>query len=423
MAEGIFGIFYFDQENKVDRKQLLQMATFIQFKSDEIALINKGPIGIGLKRVPRIREFQVSEIRCNETNDIWAAFLGEIYNYSDIRRILEQKHDFRTLSDVELVTHLYEEYGNGFAKMINGQFVIALWDEREQKFMLIRDRFGGIRSLYYLVNNDSLIFASQIKFILNISKIEKRIDTNALELFLKYSYIPSPHTIFNGVKKLIPGHFLLCQSGRIRCEKYWDFTTPEVKIEDEEFASKEYLSLLEKAIQIRLRSDTDVGILLSGGLDSSSIVALTSKLSEKQLNTFSIGFQNSHLSELKYARIVSEVFNTKHHELTMDSGFIKYFPLLIRYLEEPYTEAGALLTLAALKLAKEKVEVVLGGEGADQLFGVEGQCLAIRSILERAFSLRLVKKICHYFDDWPLFRKDNILYLSLIHISEPTRPY
>jgi len=388
MAEGIFGILSFDHE--IDKGQLLRMAEAIQPQMHKVVLVNRGPISMGVIRIPRI-EVQVPEIGCNETGDIWVTFLGEMYNYDDIKRMLGRSHTFRTLSDVELVAHLYEEYGDSFAKVINGQFVIALWDEREQKLMLIRDRFGGIRSLYYLTNKDSLVFASQIRAILNIREVERQIDTDALELFLKYSYIPSPYTIFDGIQKLIPGHFLSYQSNKIKCERYWDFVIPEVKIEDEEFASKRFLFLLRRAIERRLKADTDVGILLSGGLDSSAVLALASELSDEQFNTFSIGFQSSRFSELEYARIVSKKFNTKHHELILDNGFINYFPLLIWHLEEPYAEPGVLLTFAALKLAKDKVKVVLGGEGADQLFGIEGQSLAIRTILERTSSLKLVE--------------------------------
>jgi asparagine synthase (glutamine-hydrolysing) len=304
----------------------------------------------------------------NEDGSIWIVFNGEIYNHRELRKRLEGSgHQFRTSSDTEAIVHLYEDEGLDFVQHLNGMFALAIWDARRRRLVLARDRLGK-KPLYYRAEAERLLFASELKGLLEVPGIERRIDPRALDEYLTLQYVPHPRTIFQGFAKLPPGHYGVWADGHFTTHRYWnpDFNR-EVERPLADYA-EELRELLTSAVRMRLESDVPLGAFLSGGVDSSLIVGLMQRLSSERVKTFSIGFPVAAYDESAYARQVAERLGTQHHEFRVEPHAVEVLEKLVWHYDEPFADSSAIPTYYVSKLTREHVTVALTGDGGDELF-------------------------------------------------------
>ncbi|MCB0255199.1 MAG: asparagine synthase (glutamine-hydrolyzing) [Anaerolineae bacterium] len=333
-----------------------------------------GPVGLGNRRLSIIDLEGGHQPISNEDETIWIVFNGEIYNFPELRQELEQQgHDFRTHTDTEVIVHLYEEHGVDCLQRLNGMFAFALWDEPRQRLFVARDRLGE-KPLVYSLRPDGLTFGSEIQSILCDSDVPRELDLQALDLYLTLLYIPAPWTIFKHIRKLLPGHYLLAENGQVSIQRYWqlDFG-PKTALSTAE-AGEAILRLLEDSTRRRMISDVPLGAFLSGGIDSSTVVALMSRVSPEPVRTFSVGFEGNDFKndELPYARLVAERYGTRHEELWVRPHMADVLPKLVHHYGEPFADGSALPTYYISQAARQQVTVVLTGDGGDELFGGYG---------------------------------------------------
>ncbi len=304
----------------------------------------------------------------NEDQSILVVFNGEIYNYQSLKQMLQERgHSFQTQSDTEVIVHAYEEFGDACPEQLRGMFAFALWDRKRQRLLIARDRFGK-KPLNYYWDGQRLIFGSEIKSLLEAG-IPRVVNPIALDEYLVYAYVPTPHTMFQGVQKLPAAHILIYEHGQIKLQRYWDVPFTPTCHDDEATAIEHTRRLLADAVNVRLMSEVPLGAFLSGGLDSSVVVGLMSQMSERPVKTFSIGFEEDDFSELPYARKVAQYFGTDHHEFCVRSDLISVLPQLVWAYDEPFGDSSMLPTYYVSKLAREHVTVVLTGDGGDEIFG------------------------------------------------------
>jgi len=305
----------------------------------------------------------------NEDGRIAIVFNGEIYNYLEIRTELEQKgHTFSTRSDTEVIVHLYEEMGPDCVRRLRGMFAFALWDGHREALFLARDRVGK-KPLYYAYANGVLYFASEIQALYEVPEIPKELDYEAIDLYLTYSYIPSPHSIYQSIRKLPPAHRLLFNAEGVAVSRYWrpDYR-PKIRVDYEE-AKRELLRIFAEAVRLRLISDVPLGAFLSGGVDSSAVVAQMSRLSDRPVKTFSIGFSDKEYNELAYAREVARLYKTDHQEFMVEPSGLDILSEVVRHYGEPYGDASAIPVWYLSRFTRQQVTVALNGDGGDELFG------------------------------------------------------
>lgn len=305
----------------------------------------------------------------NEDNSIVIVYNGEIFNFKDVQADLESKgHKFRTQCDTEVIVHAYEEYGELCPTHFRGMFAFAVYDIARDRLLLGRDRLG-IKPLYYHLDDGRLLFASEIKPILNALNVKPAVDEGLIDFYMSLGYVPGERTLFRGINRLMPGHTLLFEQGKPSIRKYWDIA--EIPVLDISFdESKARLEqLLLESVRLRLMSDVPLGAFLSGGLDSSAIVACMSRMMSEPVKTFSVGYRDDPASsELEYARNVARAFKTEHHEFILESGdFFDSLDLLLEHMEEPVVESAAVALFQLSKLAREHVTVILSGEGGDEI--------------------------------------------------------
>ena len=308
---------------------------------------------------------------CNEDGKIWIVFNGEIYNFQEIRKGLEERgHLFRSKSDTEVVVHAYEEWDVECLKYFRGMFALAIWDMKRKRLFLARDRLGK-KPLVYWMGKDRFIFASEIKAILQARGVERKVNLVGLHHYLTFQYVPSPLTIFEGIKKLPPAHYLLYDlSGKVKIEKYWnlEFVPIQKNRADLNEWCDRIRSGLEESVKLRLISDVPLGAFLSGGVDSSLVVGIMAKLSHQPVKTFSIGFEEKEFDELEFGRLVSNHFSTEHHEFVVRPNAIEILPELVWYYNEPFADSSAIPTYYVAKMTKGFVKVVLTGDAGDENF-------------------------------------------------------
>lgn len=385
---GIVGIVDLKGKNKIERDKIKSMADQIIHRGpdDEGFYLDNG-VAFGARRLKIIDLETGHQPQSNEDGTIWIAFNGEIYNFHELRKELEDKgHKFRTKSDTETIIHLYEEEGEEGFKKLRGMFAFGIWDGKRRKLVLVRDRIGK-KPLYYTFPDPStIVFSSEIKGILKFGGIDKELDLNSLDLYLTLEYIPSPHSIFKKIKKLMPGHYLVFDERGAFENSYWELERAEVPSNIEEI--KERLKeLIKESVKLRLISDVPLGAFLSGGIDSSSIVAMMQLLGTDPLMTFSIGFEEKSYNELKYARKIAELFKTQHYEFILKPDALELIWELVRYLDEPMSDFSIFPTYLVSKMARQHVTVILSGDGGDELFGGYEHYLAekIERILRKYF--------------------------------------
>jgi asparagine synthase (glutamine-hydrolysing) len=325
-------------------------------------------VAIGMQRLSVIDVEGGHQPISNETGDIHVVFNGEIYNYRELRRECEARgHRFATNSDTEVLVHLYEEFGESFVDRLNGMFAFALIDGRTRSALLARDRIG-IKPLFYACNGNTLIFGSEIKAILEHPAVSRELDPVALDQYLSLKYIPAPRTIYRDIAKLPGGHLLRWVGNAADVTPYWklSFARKDPRPVDE--LAADLCDRIETSVKSQMVSDVPLGALLSGGLDSSLIVAAMSKHARGRVKTFSIGFEEESYNELNHARVVADHFGTDHHELVVHPDASDLFDLVSKQFDEPFGDASAIPTYLVSRLAREHVTVALSGTGADELF-------------------------------------------------------
>lgn len=339
---------------------------------DEDGFYSDEQVSLGMRRLSIIDLLSGKQPVHNEDNSIWLVFNGEIYNFEPLRKLLLDKgHRFYTHhSDTETIVHLYEEYGLEFVHKLNGMFAIALWDKKNEQLVLIRDRMG-VKPLFYSEINSNLVFASEIKSILCYPGYHREMNKQAIYHYFSFKNIPAPFTAFKGIHSLLPGELLVWKNGQIRKEKYWQIAYPEDKQIDETETRDTILSLLEDAVRIRMISDVPFGAYLSGGVDSSAVVALMNKYLNNPVKTFSLGYEDemeNKAADLYFARSVSKKFNTDHYEYIMSYREVpEEIDKVIKSFDQPFS--GTISTYFLSKLISRHVKVALSGDGADELFG------------------------------------------------------
>jgi len=308
----------------------------------------------------------------NEDGSVWTVQNGEIYNFQELRARLEGSgHRFATNSDTEIIVHLYEEMGEQFARELDGMFAIAIWDDRRKKLVLARDRFGK-KPLLYAEAAGRLWFASEFQALLADPEISRDIDYQALDEYMSFMSVPAPLTIYRQIRKLPPAHVLVRDESGTRVERYWELSyTPKQHIGEDE-AVGEVRRLLTEAVRKRLISEVPLGALLSGGVDSSAVVAVMSELSSSPVKTFSIGFDDPRFNELPHARRVAERYGCDHHEFEVHPRAIDILPTLVRHYGEPYADSSAIPSFYLAQLTRQHVTVALNGDGADEAFAGYG---------------------------------------------------
>jgi len=360
---GITGVVNIEHEDPVKYDTVKCMCDAITHRGpDDYGILAEDNVGIGMRRLSIIDLKTGKQPISNEDGTVWIVFNGEIYNHLELSDELEKRgHKFKTKTDTEVIVHAYEEYGEKCPQMLNGMFAFAIWDKRRRSVFLARDRIG-IKPLYYFFDRKRLVFGSELKAILQAGEIPKRIDLQALDNFLTFEYIPAPLSIFQDIKKLPAGYSLTLRNNDIRVKSYWELSF-QFKEADEAVIQKDITDLLQDAVKIRLMSDVPLGAFLSGGIDSSSIVALMSQVMEQPVKTFSIGFEDSSYNELEYARLIAKKFNTEHHEFIIKPDAVELTEKLLGFLDEPFGDFSIFPTYLVSKMAREYVTVVLSGDG------------------------------------------------------------
>jgi asparagine synthase (glutamine-hydrolysing) len=337
--------------------------------NDRGLLVEPG-VALGVRRLSIVDVEGGHQPIANESGDVWAIQNGELYNHAQIReQLVRDGHSFRSRCDTEILPHLYEREGVSFPERLRGMFGLAVWDGRRRRLVLARDRLG-IKPLYYARSGDVLVFASELKSLLASGLVRPELDYDAVDAYLTFSFFPGPRTPLAGVSKLMPGHVLVVEDGDVRTEPFWRYPEPQPGSMSEQAYRELLLAKLDESVRLRLMSDVPLGAMLSGGLDSSLIVALMARHTTEPVKTFSVGFRESSKSELADARLVSDFFGTDHHELELSFAQDSVdLPELVWHLDEPLADLSSLGFYALCELASRDVTVALSGQGADELFG------------------------------------------------------
>ncbi len=366
---GIVGKLNFNQE-KVPRALIEKMNQEIVHRGpDDGGIYIDNNIGLGHRRLAIVDLSPTGhQPMFNEDKSVVLIYNGEIYNFLELRSKLKKRgHKFKSHSDTEVIIHLYEDYGENCLKYLRGFFAFALWDKKNKKLFLARDRVGKKPLKYYLTDK-FIIFASELKSILKDPRVEKEPDFEAIYNYLSFQYVPAPLTGFKGIKKLPPAHYLVCQKGKVKIKKYWKLAFSQKENFSEEEWCQKIMDKLKECVRIRMISDVPLGALLSGGIDSSAIVGLMSQFSKKPVKTFSVGFEEAAFNELSYAKIIAKKFKTDHTEFIVKPKAAEILPKLVYFYEEPYADSSALPTYYISEQTKKQVTVALNGDGGDENF-------------------------------------------------------
>jgi asparagine synthase (glutamine-hydrolysing) len=367
---GIAG-FVNGQGRSADADILTRMTTTLAHRGPDGAGYHlDGPVALGHRRLSIIDVAGGAQPMANEDETIWVTFNGEIYNDPQLRkRLIDNGHQFRNLSDTEGLVHLYEDHGLDFPAKLNGMFALGIWDAKRHRLVLSRDRMGQKPLFYAELPGGGLAFGSEAKAILAHPEIARRLDPASLSRYLFYEYIPGPHSIWQGLHKLLPGHTLIWENGTTRVIPYWASPSPIETSESFEMASKRFWGEFVGAVGRHRRSDVPLGVFLSGGVDSSCVAAaLTEWEPAKKIQTYSIGFDDPSFDESRYSREVAQSLGTSHHERTFSSNdVLNLLPELVTWLDEPFGDASILPTHLLSRFARKGVTVALGGDGADEL--------------------------------------------------------
>src|SRR4029079_12926871 len=364
---------------------------------DQGVMLEHG-VALGMRRLSIIDLAGGHQPISNEDNSVTIVFTGRIYNYRELQKTLQARgHRFATNSDTETIVHAYEEFGAACLDQLRGMFAFAIWDERNQRLFIARDRVGKKPLYYSVTRKGSLVFGSELKSLLEHPEVERKINPRALDAYFSLGYVPDPISIFENVEKLPPGHHLTFTRGRLTVERYWDFNYLDGN--GNGHTASDYLeelrALLDEAVKLRLVSDVPLAAFLSGGIDSSTVVGLMSRHLGQPVKTFSIGFNEDSYDELKYARLTAQKFGTEHHEFLVTPDICEVVDQLAWHFDEPFADSSAIPTYVVSKLAREHVKVVLTGDGGDELFA--------------GYSRYVTERQRSKFDRVPRFVKDGLM--------------
>ncbi|MBN2216661.1 MAG: asparagine synthase (glutamine-hydrolyzing) [Pirellulales bacterium] len=387
---GITGAVWNDPARAVDGETLRRMTDALRHRGpdDEGAYRSEFHARPGRDALPGValghRRLSVIDLAgghqpmANEDETVWLVANGEIYNYRELRRRLEGGgHRFRTDCDSEVIVHLYEDEGPDMLGHLDGMFALAVWDARRGQLLLARDRLGQ-KPLVYRHEPDRLLFASELKSLLEVADVPREIDPRALDEYLTYQYVPYPRTILRGIAKLAPAHYLIYRDGELAMGRYWD---PDFNVESDrprDELVEELRTTLTEAVRARLQSDVPLGAFLSGGVDSTIIVGLMQRLSNQPVRTFSIGFPVAEYDETRYARLAAERLGTVHEEFRVEPQAIDVLEKLVWHFDEPFADSSAVPTWYVSELTRQHVTVALTGDGGDELFAGYPRYRAVR---------------------------------------------
>ncbi len=411
---GITGAIWSDPHKAIDSDTLRRMTEVLSHRGPDDhgffedayfarpGYSNTPGVALGHRRLSIIDLAGGQQPLANEDKSVWVVANGEIYNYRELRKRLEGSgHRFRTSSDTEVIVHLYEDLGTDMLELLDGMFALAVWDAKNRQLLLARDRLGQ-KPLVYRHEAGRLLFASELKSLLEVADVPRDISHQAIDEYLTYQYIPHPKTIFRGINKLPPGHFALWRDGRLRIDSYWQ---PNFNLEEtrpyRDYAD-ELRELLTEAVRKRLQSDVPLGAFLSGGVDSTIIVGLMQSLVDEPVRTFSIGFPVPEYDETSYARVAAERFGTVHEEFRVDPDAVGILDKLVWHYDEPFADSSAVPTWCVSELTRRHVTVALTGDGGDELFAGYPRYRAVRlgamfdampSAIRRAALMNIWKKL------------------------------
>ncbi len=367
---GIVGIVG-QEKYRADRESVRLMCRLLTHRGPDGEGYHFGDhVALGMRRLAIIDVKGGHQPIHNEDRSVWVVFNGEIYNYIELRDYLEKKgHQFYTSSDTECLVHLYEEFGDGCVSHLRGMFAFAIWDDRRKRLLLARDRLG-IKPLYYWWDADTLAFASEMKSLLTLEGFERRMNIEALSAFFTFMYVPGPMTIYEGIYEIPPAHVGVWSNGNLQLKRYWDVKPEPDFSKPVDFFAEGLLHHLKESVRLRLISEVPLGAFLSGGIDSSAIVALMAGTSEERVKTFTVGFETDHSSydERPFARRVAESFRTDHSERVLEADVEEILPAIIRAFDEPFADSSAIPNYLICQAAREWVTVALSGLGGDELF-------------------------------------------------------
>jgi asparagine synthase (glutamine-hydrolysing) len=329
-------------------------------------------VGMGMRRLSIIDVSSGRQPISNEDASVWIVFNGEIYNYRELRELLISRgHKLRTRTDTETIVHLYEDEGERCVERLRGMFAFAIWDRRKRQLFIARDRVGK-KPLHYTQIGRTLIFGSEIKSILQHPGVSREVDLQAISDFLSFGYVPDPVTAFKGIAKLPPGHTMTFKDGQASVRRYWDFDYPDrpaaPRMREQDYVER-LRELIAEAVRVRLESEVPLGAFLSGGVDSSAVVAAMAREMGRPVKTFSIGFSESGFDELNYARVAARRFNTDHHEFVVTPDVCRLVNEIVWHHDEPFADVSSIPTYVVSKMARQHVTVALSGDGGDEVFG------------------------------------------------------
>jgi asparagine synthase (glutamine-hydrolysing) len=407
---GIAGIYNFKNRTAVDNELLQRMTDVIQHRGpDADGIYANGPIGLGHRRLSIIDLSEAGrQPMFSHDERLSIVFNGEIYNFLDYRDDLQQRgHIFHSKTDTEVIIYLYREYGAECLKYLRGMFAFALWDADQRQLLLARDRIGQ-KPLYYYCDGQRLVFGSQLKCLMEDPGVPKEIDYEALHEYFMYLYIPAPRTIYKNIYKLPPAHYLLCTPDGIQGpHEYWDLSFAHVEEDrDEEYFCEKLLEAFQEATRIRLMSDVPLGAFLSGGIDSSGVVAMMAKSVSTPVITTSIGFEEKRFDETEFARIVSQHYHTDHFERVVKTDALGILEKLVWHLDEPFADSSAVPTYYVSKLSREKVTVALAGDAGDENFAgydkypIDVMEHSMRQALPESVKKWLIAPIARIYPQW-----------------------
>ena len=353
---GICGKFEFDRNASVSGPLIRTMLDTIRHRGPDDQGVYLSPqVGLGHARLSIIDLNSGHQPLSNEDGTIWIVFNGEIYNYRELRAFLLGKgHVFKTQTDTEVIVHLYEELGPQCIEKLRGMFAFALWDESTRTLLLARDRVG-IKPLYYSLSDQAIVFASEIKAILGDPAINRKLAPEIIDRFLTFLYVPGEETLLNGICKLAPGHYLLHRGGKAEIRQYWDlqFIEPSERLSLKD-AENELSNLFAESVELHMIADVPVGVLLSGGVDSTAVLSCAAERTDKEISSFTVGFSDSGFAdERPYARLAAETFGSRHHDMTITaSDFAAFLPRYVWHMEEPVCEPPAVALYYVSKFAR-----------------------------------------------------------------------
>lgn len=426
---GIAGVFEYEGRRAIDRSALADMLSAIEHRGpDDQGVLLSGNLAMGMQRLSIIDLAGGKQPISNEDGKVTIVFNGEIYNYRELQEKLRARgHTLRTSSDTEVIVHLYEDMGEDCVSELRGMFAFAIWDSDQQRLFVARDRLG-IKPFYYREQRGSLIFGSEIKAILMHPDVETSLNAQGLGHYLSLKYVPAPETMFSDIRALQPGHVLTCDRTGCKVRPYWtlSFAQGMENRASEEACAEELESLLRESVRLHLVCDVPFGAFLSGGVDSSLVVALMQQVMNVPVKSFSVGFQGGGceaFSELPHARLVAQRFGTDHHEIYMTpNDFINLADKVVWHLDQPIADNACIASYMVSKLASKHVKMVLTGEGGDELFAGYARYAGERlSSMFNLFPAQLRSTALRIVEQIPGLRRPKTALLALCQPNELAR--